>query len=493
MTATTKASEAAWKAASASLPAAMADSRALPPVDLRVVLAPVDLVWARLERPAARRLVEAAARSELARVVGFAGRTDAPQVLADRLARRLGEQMRLAGPIKDPVGWLIGRGLPQRQLCAEPRCDEGALLDSGRDCPRCEDRQLDRRVQRRAVATAVDAAMPGASENERRAAVAQQLHQDVTAEAWAKARRWEQVREQQAAAKAHRAEAAAAQPADVVVDEPLAPVVLPAPRPAAVVPTPEPEPEFADVDEDQELVLEDLTPDQVRDWRVRGLKDPHERARVGDGPGVLGDPDVPGAAGRRPAARTGALPFGTGGAAEPHRGAVRSGVGAVWPCGRPAGSRSPCFQTLPVLHPEILRPARRASPVATGMEGAGQGERDGSADGHGTKATALAGEGPRPPPASPGANPFFREEIPLFPSVFVATQATANAWRHLTAVARTFQEAARYARTIQQTVTGGDAEKGGRGFEVAPFGASQLIQFEGEHGRHMRCRQSASV
>ncbi|MGI5484868.1 Ku protein [Streptomyces lavendofoliae] len=43
----------------------------------------------------------------------------------------------------------------------------------------------------------------------------------------------------------------------------------------------------------------------------------------------------------------------------------------------------------------------------------------------------------------------------------------------------------RYARTIQQTVTGGDAEKGGRGFEVALLGASQLIQFEEEHGRHM--------
>ncbi|MGI5359955.1 hypothetical protein ACQI4E_32305 [Streptomyces sp. CA-252508] len=193
----------------------------LPPEDLRAVLAPVDLVWTRLDRPAARRLVEAAARSELGRVVGFAGRTDAPQILADRLSRRLAEQMRLVGPIKDPVGWLIGRGLPQRQLCAEPRCDEGALLDSSRDCPRCEDRQLDRRAQRRMVAAAVDAAMPGASENERRAAVAQQMHQDVTAEAWAKARRWEQIREQQAAAKA-RAEAEAAQPADVVVDEPVA-------------------------------------------------------------------------------------------------------------------------------------------------------------------------------------------------------------------------------------------------------------------------------
>ncbi|MER6499222.1 hypothetical protein ABT218_07470 [Streptomyces sp. NPDC001455] len=244
----------------------------LPPEDLRAVLAPVDLVWARLERPAARRLVEAAARSELGRVVGFAGRTDAPQVLADRLARRLAEQMRLAGPIKDPVGWLIGRGLPQRQLCAEPRCDEGALLDSGRDCPRCEDRQIDRRVQRRAVAAAVDAAMPGASESERRAAVAQQLHQDVTAEAWAKARRWEQVREERAAAAKARAEAAAAQPADVVVDEPVAPVVLPAPRPAAVI-VPVPEPEPADVDEDQELVLEELTREQVLDWRNRAAAD----------------------------------------------------------------------------------------------------------------------------------------------------------------------------------------------------------------------------
>ncbi|WP_158745215.1 hypothetical protein [Streptomyces sp. NRRL S-1448] len=91
----------------------------LPPEDLRAVLAPVDLVWARLDHPAARKLAEAATRSELERVIGFAGRVDASQVLADRLARRLAEQMRLGGPIKDPVGWLIGRGLPQRQQCGD--------------------------------------------------------------------------------------------------------------------------------------------------------------------------------------------------------------------------------------------------------------------------------------------------------------------------------------------------------------------------------------
>ncbi|WP_242436919.1 hypothetical protein [Streptomyces sp. CB02488] len=242
----------------------------LPSLDLRAVLAPVRLVWARLERPAVRRLVETTARTELARVVGFAGHAHAPQILADRLARRLEDQMRLGGPITDPVGWLIGRGLPQIRLCAEPRCDEGALLDSGRDCPRCEDRQVDSRATRHAVAAAVDAAMPGASETERRAATDRQLHETVTARAWAKAFEWEQYRARKAEAKAARAEAAAAQPTDDAPAASVAPVVLPAPRPASAVPAPEPE--TADVD-DQELVLEDLTPDQVRDWRVRAMKD----------------------------------------------------------------------------------------------------------------------------------------------------------------------------------------------------------------------------
>ncbi|MFJ4865950.1 hypothetical protein [Streptomyces sp. NPDC088748] len=243
----------------------------LPPEDLRAVLAPVDLVWARLERPAARKLVEAAARSELTRVIGFAGRTDAPQVLADRLARHLETQMRLGKPIVDPVGWLIGLALPQRQQCGDVRCDDRVLLDSGQDCPRCVERQEDRRDQRRAVAAAVDAAMPGASEAERRAATAQQLHQDVTARAWAKAYEWEQHRARQAAVAQARAEAAAAQPAFEALAAPVAPVVLPAPRPAAAPAAPDTA--VDDVDQEQELVLEDLTREQVRDWRVRGMKD----------------------------------------------------------------------------------------------------------------------------------------------------------------------------------------------------------------------------
>ncbi|MGX1913575.1 hypothetical protein ACWIID_32750 [Streptomyces phaeochromogenes] len=239
----------------------------LPPEDLRVILEPVRLVWARLERRGARKLVESATRTELRLVEGFAGRVDAPQVLADRLARRLAEQMRLGAPIANPVGWLVSRALPQRQQCGDKLCDDHMLLDSGQDCPRCEDRQAGSRAQRHAVAAAVDAAMPYASPEERRSATEQQLHEAVTAQAWVREHRWEQERARKAAAAKKRAETVAAHPA---LDEPVVPqtpVVLPAPRPAPAVLEPE------DVVVDQELVLEELSRDQVVDWRNRAAKD----------------------------------------------------------------------------------------------------------------------------------------------------------------------------------------------------------------------------
>ncbi|MGW2050770.1 hypothetical protein ACWCPF_37200 [Streptomyces sp. NPDC001858] len=238
----------------------------MPADDLQVILEPVRLVWARLKRPAARRLVEAAARSELVTVSGFVGRIDAPQVLTDRLARRLADQLCLGGPIQDPVGWLIGKALPQRQECGERLCDDRMLLDSGRDCPRCEDRRAASRALRHAVAAAVDDAMPYASETERRTAVDRQLHETVTARAWAREHEWEQVRARQVVAKAR---VAAAHPAHDGLAMPPAPVVLPAPRPAPAVPAPQP----AADDVDQDLVLEDLTREQVLDWRTRAARD----------------------------------------------------------------------------------------------------------------------------------------------------------------------------------------------------------------------------
>ncbi|MGW2426770.1 hypothetical protein ACWC0C_47900 [Streptomyces sp. NPDC001709] len=59
---------------------------------------------------------------------------------------------------------------------------------SGVDLTRVAPWAASRRAQRRAVAAAVDAAMPHATEAERRAVAEQRLHQDVTARAWAKAR-----------------------------------------------------------------------------------------------------------------------------------------------------------------------------------------------------------------------------------------------------------------------------------------------------------------
>ncbi|MYW31074.1 hypothetical protein GT040_17740, partial [Streptomyces sp. SID2119] len=59
---------------------------------------------------------------------------------------------------------------------------------------------------------------------------------------------------------------------DDVPAVPVAPVAMPAPRPAPAV-VPAAEPEFADVDDDQELVLEELTREQVLDWRNRAAAD----------------------------------------------------------------------------------------------------------------------------------------------------------------------------------------------------------------------------
>lgn len=133
---------------------------------------------------------------------------------------------------------LIGKGLPQRQECGDRLCDDRMLLDSGRDCPRCEDRQANSRAQRHAVAAAVDVTTPYASEAERRMAIDQQLHESVTVRAWARKHEWEWVRAQRAAAAKARAEAAAVQRADVVPAAPVAAVVLPASRPAAIVSAP---------------------------------------------------------------------------------------------------------------------------------------------------------------------------------------------------------------------------------------------------------------
>ena len=92
------------------------------------------------------------------------------------------------------MGWLSGKGLPQRQEYGDKLRDDRMLLDSGRNCPCRQDRQAGCRAQRHeaAVAVAVGTAMPYASEEERRTAAERQLHETATAWAWAGEHDWEQ-------------------------------------------------------------------------------------------------------------------------------------------------------------------------------------------------------------------------------------------------------------------------------------------------------------
>jgi hypothetical protein len=239
-----------------------------PPDDLTAALAPVLQLWARLDRSYARQLITGAVRGELAKVAGYAGRAAAADVLADRLARRLVAQ---GGPlaVTDPVGWLIGRGLPQRPGCSDVRCDEHVRLDTGDECATCTYLLDDRRAQRRRIAAAVDAELPGMGESDRRTETERRLHQATTAEAWAKQQR----REQLEVERAERRAAAAAGTAAAVnaPDEPLNQRAQTSVPPALTLPGALGK--TVQDDERTPLVLEDLSRDQVLDWRTRAAKD----------------------------------------------------------------------------------------------------------------------------------------------------------------------------------------------------------------------------
>jgi hypothetical protein len=150
-----------------------------PPRDLQTVFAVVEPLWARLERSGARAKVVEVARRELAAVAGVTGDGIAGRVLAQRLQRRLAEQQGGPAGVTDPVGWLIGRGLPRRADCGDLRCDEGLRMDTGGPCETCGYLVAARRGLRRRVAAKVDAALPHATAEERRAAYEEQLRAAV--------------------------------------------------------------------------------------------------------------------------------------------------------------------------------------------------------------------------------------------------------------------------------------------------------------------------
>ncbi|MFG2844190.1 hypothetical protein ACGF12_13610 [Kitasatospora sp. NPDC048296] len=166
------------------------------PADAEVAraLAPVADLWQRLERPTTRRLVTKLVRLALDAVAMWAGRVDAPEVLADRLAFRRDRQRAQGNPhVDDVVGWLRKRGLPQERRCRHQACDNGVRLDTGQHCVTCDLRVEDRRSVRRAIIGQVVRQLPHAAFEERQGAIEDALrgHALVRAEAQVDAARRE--------------------------------------------------------------------------------------------------------------------------------------------------------------------------------------------------------------------------------------------------------------------------------------------------------------
>ncbi|MDD9376490.1 hypothetical protein M8Z33_07355 [Streptomyces sp. ZAF1911] len=98
---------------------------------------------------------------------------------AEHLAAQVGQRYLDAGPVVDPVGWLLGRGLAEWD--APCTCDP---REPWYVCPACKAssaRTEERRAQRTLAAVQVKAEMPYASPADRRREAGRRVHQQVNA------------------------------------------------------------------------------------------------------------------------------------------------------------------------------------------------------------------------------------------------------------------------------------------------------------------------
>ncbi|MEU1710060.1 hypothetical protein ABZ478_32620 [Streptomyces sp. NPDC005706] len=109
-----------------------------------------EILWGHLARPGARRRVEQAVKCELQVLrETFGANAKVEQILASRLRRRIDDQGDI--PLRDPVGWLVGRGFRRRSVCPDMRCDDGMRMDTGYACEACQLLYADRRALRHAA------------------------------------------------------------------------------------------------------------------------------------------------------------------------------------------------------------------------------------------------------------------------------------------------------------------------------------------------------
>ncbi|MEV5887423.1 hypothetical protein AB0L74_33075 [Streptomyces sp. NPDC052020] len=171
-----------------------------------MALAPAAGLWERLSRWQQDQ-VQAAAKTELGRLAGLLQQPEtAPRLLAGRLTDRLAETGGEA-LVSTRYGWLIRRGLVQRQACSDRRCDDGIRLDTGGECENCHNVIHLRRARRAKIAAEVDRELPGLSDHERRRILEDRLREQAALEAENLARRREQAAAEQARRDAARAAA----------------------------------------------------------------------------------------------------------------------------------------------------------------------------------------------------------------------------------------------------------------------------------------------
>ncbi|WEH43991.1 hypothetical protein [Streptomyces sp. AM 2-1-1] len=171
-----------------------------------MALGPVSWLWQGLSRWQQGRVVEAA-EAELGRLEGWVGQQEAA---ARRLAARLTARLAETGGealVQRPYGWLIGRGLVQRQACADRRCDDGTRLDTGTDCENCANVLHVRRAARIRVAAEVGQELPGLDDAARRQVVEERLQSQTAADAKRFVWRREEARVREAEREAARAAA----------------------------------------------------------------------------------------------------------------------------------------------------------------------------------------------------------------------------------------------------------------------------------------------
>ncbi|MEU6601978.1 hypothetical protein ABZ944_33200 [Streptomyces flaveolus] len=173
---------------------------------LRVALGPAAGLWARLSGWQQDQ-VEAATKAELKRLAGMLEQPEiAPRLLAERLTDRL-EETGGEALVAKPYGWLIKRGLMQRQACSDRRCDDGIRLDTGGECENCGNVIHLKRARRVKIAAQVERELPGLSEGDRRRVLEERLREQAAIEAENLVRRREQAAAEQARRDAARAAA----------------------------------------------------------------------------------------------------------------------------------------------------------------------------------------------------------------------------------------------------------------------------------------------